>query len=155
MAIFCVLWPLCFLYLLERARCRKVFLHCFTSPQPSICRNYQLLLEWTISHQDLYAAAQHPMHSGVGVVLWLCWLPSDLAKRPRFETSEGFSLQKREKAIFDQSPIEKHGLWKGDFATSALDATQVKAMQKLQKLQRVKNHTIMAKKRDGSASILD
>lgn len=104
-AIFCVLWPLCSLYLLERARCRKVFLHCFTSPQPSICRNYQLLLEGTISHQDPYAAAQHPMHSGVGVVLWLCWLPSDLAKRPRFETSKGFSLQKRKKPFLIRAPL--------------------------------------------------
>lgn len=136
MAIFCVSWPLCSLYLLEPASCRKVFLRCFTSLQPSICRSYQPLLEGTVSHQDPYAAAQHPVHPGVGVVLCLCWLPSDRAERPHFVTSEGFSPAEKEKAIFDQSPIEKHALWPGGFATPAFDATQAKAVQQLQKLQR-------------------
>lgn len=95
------------------------------------------------------------MHPGAGEVLCLCWIASDLAERPHFVTSEGFSLQKKEKNIFNQSPIEKHCLWQGGFATSAFDDTQVKAVQQLQKPQRVKNHTIMAEKMDGSAWILD
>lgn len=65
---------------------------------PCICRRYQPLREGTVSHEDPHTAAQHLMHLGVGEVLWLCWLPSDLAERPHFVTSKGFSLPKMGKS---------------------------------------------------------
>lgn len=61
---------------------------------PCTYRSYQPLLEGTVSHEDPHTAAQHLMHPGVGEVLWLCWLPLDLAERPDFVTSKGFSLPK-------------------------------------------------------------
>lgn len=64
---------------------------------PCTYRSYQPLLEGTVSHEDPHTAAQHLMHPGVGEVLWLCWLPLDLAERPDFVTSKGFSLPKMRK----------------------------------------------------------
>lgn len=86
LGIFCVSQPLCSLY-----PCWNVVISSLL--WPCICRSYQPLRERT-SHEDPHTAAQHLMHLGVGEVLWLCWLPSDLAERPHFVTSKGFSLPK-------------------------------------------------------------
>lgn len=86
LGILCVSQPLCSLYLLEPGGSRKALLWSCTHG------NYQTLLEGTISHEDPHNAAQHHIHLGVVDVLWLCWLPLDLAERPDFMTSKGFSL---------------------------------------------------------------
>lgn len=66
----------------------KLFLH------PCVCGSYQPLLEGTVPQGDPYTADQHLMRLGVGEVLWLCWLPSELAERPGLVTSKGFFLPK-------------------------------------------------------------
>lgn len=45
-------------------------------------------------HKDPHTAAQHLVHLGVRGVLWLCWLPLDLAERHDFVASKRFSLPK-------------------------------------------------------------
>lgn len=85
LGIFCVSQPHS-LYLLEPGGSRKALLWSCTHG------SYQPLLEGTVSHEDPHAAAQHHMHLGVGEALWLCWLHLDLAERPDFMTSKGFSL---------------------------------------------------------------
>lgn len=85
---FCVSQPLCFLYLLEPGSSRKALLCCF-GPAPAGVTS----LFWKgLFHMRTFT--QYLMYLGVGGVLWLCWLPLDLAERPNLVTSKGLSLPK-------------------------------------------------------------
>lgn len=60
---------------------------------PSACKNHQPCLK-ALVHLACCSAAQHPTCPGAGVDLWLCWVLSDPAERPRLVTSERFSCGK-------------------------------------------------------------